>query len=192
VKFENGWLVERSPFNFKRSVIKEEIKSHFLLLKYYFSWLDNHFFHYKIMRLDIIEVASVMQQRDYRKLPLVYSCSGCSSAAQTANYIALKLDRDGEAEMSCISGVGGNVTKLVKIAQSGRPVIALDGCALSCTLNCLDERGVAADYHLQLQEHGVKKRYHADFNQENADEIAVDLVQHARRLCENWTTPENK
>jgi len=134
----------------------------------------------------------MIQHRDYQKLPLVYSCSGCSSAAQTANYIALKLDRDGEAEMSCISGVGGNVASLVKKAQSGRPVIALDGCVLACTLNCLAERGVTADYHLKLQEHGVKKRYHADFDQENADEIAVELVQQARRLRENWAGTEKK
>lgn len=39
-------------------------------------------------------------------LPIVYSCSGCSSAAQLANYLALRLDRSGSAEMSCIAGVG--------------------------------------------------------------------------------------
>lgn len=125
------------------------------------------------------------QQHEYKTLPLVYSCSGCSSAAQAANYIAVKLDREGEAEMSCISGVGGNVPSLVKIAQSGRPILALDGCALACTLNCLSERGVSADYHLQLQEHGVKKSYHADFDQENADQIAIEVIQQARRLSKN-------
>lgn len=31
-------------------------------------------------------------------LPLVYSCSGCSSAAQMANYLAIQLDRQGDAE----------------------------------------------------------------------------------------------
>lgn len=129
------------------------------------------------------------QQQDYRKLPLVYSCSGCSSAAQTANYIALKLDRDGEAEMSCISGVGGNVTHLVNIARSGRPILALDGCPLACTLHCLSERGVTADYHLQLHEHGVKKRYHADFDQEQADQIATEVTQQARRLRASWSAP---
>jgi len=36
--------------------------------------------------------------------PLVYSCSGCSSAAQMANYIAVQLDRMDVAEMSCIAG----------------------------------------------------------------------------------------
>jgi len=127
------------------------------------------------------------QQHNYRKLPLIYSCSGCSSAAQTANYIALKLDRDGEAEMSCISGVGGNVSRLVKVARSGRPILALDGCSLSCTLRCLSERGITADYHLQLQEHGIKKRYHTDFDQEKADQIAFDVTQQARHLRDNQT-----
>ena len=122
------------------------------------------------------------QQHNYRKLPLIYSCSGCSSAAQAANYIALKLDHDGEAEMSCISGVGGNVSPLVKIARSGRPILALDGCALACTLHCLSERGIKADYHLQLQEHGIKKRYHTTFDQQEVDQIAVDVAQQARKL----------
>jgi uncharacterized metal-binding protein len=54
------------------------------------------------------------------QLPLVYACSGCSSAAQLANHVALQLDRRGVAEMSCIAGVGGDVPYLLKIAQSGR------------------------------------------------------------------------
>src|SRR5688500_12356149 len=58
-------------------------------------------------------------------LPLVYSCSGCSSAAQLANHVALQLDRRGVAEMSCIAGVGGDVPHLMKIARSGRSIVAL-------------------------------------------------------------------
>ena len=27
--------------------------------------------------------------------PLIYSCSGCSTAAQMANYLAIQLDRKG-------------------------------------------------------------------------------------------------
>ena len=54
------------------------------------------------------------------KLPLVYSCSGASTAAQMANHIAVRLDRLKVAEMSCIAGVGGDVKPLVRIAQSGR------------------------------------------------------------------------
>lgn len=86
-----------------------------------------------------------------------------------ANHVALRLDRSGEAEMSCIAGVGGNVPHLVKIARSGRPILAIDGCALECTRSSLAERGVSPSRHMLLNEQGVKKRYHADFDPDEAD-----------------------
>jgi len=99
-----------------------------------------------------------------KTLPLVYSCSGCSSAAQLANAVALRLDRDGTAEMSCIAGVGGGVAPLVKLAQSGRTIIAIDGCPLACARECLAKQGVVPDHHLLLNELGVRKKMHADFD----------------------------
>lgn len=104
-------------------------------------------------------------------LPLVYACSGCSSAAQLANHVALRLDREGEAEMSCIAGVGGNVPHLVKIAQSGRPILALDGCVLECTRSSLAQRGVSPTRHVLLNEQGVKKRYASDFEPTQAEQV---------------------
>jgi uncharacterized metal-binding protein len=109
-------------------------------------------------------------------LPLVYSCSGCSSAAQLANHVAVQLDRRGIAEMSCIAGVGGDVPHLVKIAQSGRPVIALDGCALACARNCLARHGVEPTQYHQLQKYGVKKRYHADFDSGQAEQVIASVA----------------
>ncbi len=103
--------------------------------------------------------------------PLVYSCSGCSSAAQLANHVALRLDRLGVAEMSCIAGVGGDVPSLVRLAQSGRPIIALDGCALNCAKSCLARHGVVPERHYQLQQYGVKKRTHEDFDPGQAAEV---------------------
>ncbi len=109
-------------------------------------------------------------------IPLVYSCSGCSSAAQMANHLAIALDRRGVAEMSCIAGVGGDVPKLVRIAKSGRPIIAIDGCALACVRQCLARHGVApAQYHL-LSDHGVRKRYQADFDPQEAEAVLQNLI----------------
>lgn len=96
--------------------------------------------------------------------PLVYSCSGCSSAAQLANHVAVRLDRSGVAEMSCIAGVGGDVASLVKTAHSGRPIIALDGCPLVCVKSSLARHGIEPDRHYQLQHYGIKKRQHEDFD----------------------------
>jgi uncharacterized metal-binding protein len=97
-------------------------------------------------------------------LPLVYSCSGCSNAAQTANHVALQLDKLGLAEMSCIAGVGGDVRPLVRLAQSGRPVIVLDGCALACAKSCLARHGIEPDQYHQLQNYGIKKRFHEEYD----------------------------
>jgi uncharacterized metal-binding protein len=104
-------------------------------------------------------------------LPLVYACSGCSSVAQLANTCGVRLDREAKAEMSCISGVGGGVPSLVKLAQSGRAILALDGCALACVAACLNNVGVIADRHLVLNREGAKKRLHADASEDEEAKI---------------------
>lgn len=115
--------------------------------------------------------------------PLVYSCSGCSSAAQMANTLALWLDRAGAAEMSCIAGVGGGVTGLVRTAQSGRPILALDGCVLHCVSACLEQAGVKPDTHLTLSDYGVRKRKHADFDPDQAQAVyAAEVLPAALAL----------
>lgn len=114
--------------------------------------------------------------RTDRTLPLVYSCSGCSSAAQLANHVALALDRQGLAEMSCIAGVGGGVPNLVRLARSGRPIVALDGCALVCVQHCLAQAGVAADVHHLLSDYGVRKRYGTDYDAAEAEHVLATVA----------------
>ncbi len=102
------------------------------------------------------------KQGKYKGMPLVYSCSGCSSVAQLANALAVRLDREELAEMSCIAGVGGGVKALVKTAKSQRPILALDGCPLHCTLHCLEQQGVEPTVHVDLSTFGLRKRFHED------------------------------
>ena len=107
--------------------------------------------------------------------PLVYSCSGCSTAAQLATHVALKLDRRGVAEMLCIAGVGGDVPQLVRLAQSGRPIVALDGCPLVCVKSSLARHGLVPERHYQLHQYGVKKRNHQDFDPAQADAVLARI-----------------
>ena len=109
--------------------------------------------------------------------PLIYSCSGCSSAAQMANYIAIQIDRKGIADMSCIAGVGGNVKKLVNTAKAGREIIVIDGCPLSCSKACLSHHSIDPDLHFELTSYGVKKQNHVDFDKEQADELLQMIVE---------------
>lgn len=112
-----------------------------------------------------------MNTKKNRVLPLIYSCSGCSNIAQLANQVAVELDREQYAEMSCIAGVGGGVKSLVKKAKSGRPIIALDGCHLHCVKHCLAQHKLEPTSHYTLTDYGIKKKYHLDFS--NSDVIAI-------------------
>ena len=100
----------------------------------------------------------------YPALPLVYSRSGCSDVAQLANSLAVRLDRERRAEMSCIAGVGGGVKPLLRTARSGRPIIAIDGCPLHCARHCLQQAGVEPTLHIDLSQAGIKKQQHQDFS----------------------------
>ncbi|GGB99302.1 hypothetical protein GCM10011352_26850 [Marinobacterium zhoushanense] len=115
-----------------------------------------------------------------RDLPLVYACSGCSDVAQLANDVAVRLDHQGKAEMSCISGVGGGVQALVRVARSGRPIIAIDGCPLHCTAACLANCEIEPDEHVRLYEQGYKKRIG---RKADADEVAK-VAAHVEALIE--------
>lgn len=117
------------------------------------------------------------EENPKKRFPLVYSCSGCSSVAQMANYLALQLDRNGVAEMSCIAGVGGDVPALVKIALSGRPIIAIDGCVMACVKNCLARHGIEPETHIVLHDFGVKKRQRADFDPAEAAVLLSDITK---------------
>lgn len=108
--------------------------------------------------------------------PLVYACSGCSSAAQLANHLAVQLDRLGLAEMSCIAGLGGDVESIVRTARRGaRPLIALDGCPLHCARRCLARHALTPALHLTLTELGVTKRQHLDFDPAQAAQLLAAL-----------------
>ncbi|KVK73212.1 MULTISPECIES: putative zinc-binding protein [Burkholderia] len=122
-------------------------------------------------------------KNETKTLPIVYSCSGCSNVAQLANHVAVRLDRSGDAEMSCIAGVGGDVPSLLKLAHSGRPIIAIDGCPLVCAKKSLGRHGIAPDAHVQLGEHGVRKRFHEDFDPADAKRILALARDEALRLA---------
>jgi uncharacterized metal-binding protein len=90
--------------------------------------------------------------------PLIYSCTGCSNLAIIAYDIALNIDRDGMAEMSCMSGVVGNIEPIKQLAHSGRPIFVIDGCGLACTKSCTESCGLPIQKYFNLSDYGFDKR----------------------------------
>ncbi|EHA15726.1 putative zinc-binding protein [Halomonas sp. HAL1] len=116
---------------------------------------------------------------------LIYACSGCSDVAQLANSVALRLDHAGEAEMSCIAGVGGGVPGLVSIARSGRPIVAIDGCQMHCASHCLSKAGVMPTEHVKLYENGLRKRRGQFYDEETIEEVTAEVKGLIARLPVN-------
>lgn len=142
------------------------------------------------------------QAINYEGRPLIYSCSGCSSAAQLANHLAIRMDREGEAEMSCIIGLGGDVKPLVLIAKkaetSGRPIIMIDGCSLQCGRHTLARHGITPDLHWDLSQKDIHKEKHVDFDPEDAAKLEPklknaiqELTLHLNKIQQNHQNSEN-
>jgi len=114
--------------------------------------------------------------------PRVYACSGCASAGQMANFMALKLDGLGIAQMGCLSGVAAGLPDMVAEADSGRPVLVIDGCHQGCARQCLEIRGIQCERHLVLTSLGARKRFDRDLPLEEAEGLAETVVSAACRL----------
>ncbi|TVT78243.1 MAG: zinc-binding protein [Denitromonas halophila] len=108
--------------------------------------------------------------------PLVYACSGCSNAAQITNYLAVKLDRMGLAEMACVTGIAAGISHVLRIARSGRPIMVLDGCHLACARQCLENHGIAPDRHMVMTRLSTQMRYHRDYDPLEAERLAEQVV----------------
>ncbi len=113
---------------------------------------------------------------------LVYSCSGCSSAAQMANWIAVQLDRMGVCEMSCIVGIGGGILSLILKAAGADFLVTVDGCSLACSAHCLGREGFESDRHYDLSKMKVKKKMHGDFDLNEAKKILDLIVEDLKKI----------
>ena len=114
---------------------------------------------------------------DCQRKTLVYACSGCSSLAQLANDVAVTLDREGTAQMSCIAGVGGKVEPIVNVTKSGKPILAIDGCPLMCVKNTLSTVGVSPNWHIELTSLGFENVQHKNYSIRDANKV-LKIIHH--------------
>lgn len=117
-------------------------------------------------------------------VPIVYACSGCSGAAQLANDVAVTLDRAELAEMSCIVGVGGDVPALTKLARSGRPLVALDGCPLDCVRMVLARHGITPIAHVRMSDRGCEKRRRGLYSEADVARETTHVSEQIERLAQ--------
>lgn len=90
---------------------------------------------------------------------LVYTCSGGSNVGQLSNEAAKVLDENKDAAMACLAGLGGHVSGMVASAESGIPVLVIDGCPVACGKKIVDHLGLKNYGYIEITSLGMKKEH---------------------------------
>ena len=109
---------------------------------------------------------------------MLLACSGASSVGQLSNRAAVELNQEGLGKMSCLAGVGGQLSSFVKSAKEAPVIAAIDGCSVGCAKAILMNAGIQNFKHVVLTDHGFEKNKNLDLNTTDVEK-AKDIVQSA-------------
>ena len=87
---------------------------------------------------------------------LLYSCSGAADVGQIADQVSRKLRDKGFARLTCLAGIGADLTGFVESAQGADVNITIDGCGTMCAKKALERIGVTASSYV-LTDFGIEK-----------------------------------
>ncbi len=113
---------------------------------------------------------------------LIFACSGAADVGALSDQAARKLAREGAGKMFCLAGVGGRVSGIMKTTESASTILAIDGCALDCVRNCLEQAGITMFEHLRLTDLGFEKGQSAV-----TDEAVEKVAARGRELLSKET-----
>lgn len=87
---------------------------------------------------------------------LLYSCSGGADVGALADAVTRKLAQEGYGKISCLAGVGADISGFIASAENARLNITIDGCPLRCAAKNLQNQGQIS-YSVVLSEIGFEK-----------------------------------
>ena len=76
-----------------------------------------------------------------QKLRLLYACSGAADVGQVADLVARKLDDEEWGGMSCLSGIGADLSGFIESAREADNIV-IDGCPVGCGRKMFEARGL--------------------------------------------------
>ena len=76
-----------------------------------------------------------------QNLRLLYACSGAADVGQVADLVARRLDDEEWGGMSCLSGIGADLSGFIESAREADNII-IDGCPVGCGRKMFEARGL--------------------------------------------------
>lgn len=83
------------------------------------------------------------------------TCSGAADVGLLADRVTRKLSSDGWGQMSCLSGMGADISGFIQSAKAAETVV-LDGCPVKCGSKICQKNGIEHT-SLVMTEFGLKK-----------------------------------
>ncbi|MBS3740687.1 MAG: putative zinc-binding protein [Candidatus Cloacimonetes bacterium] len=73
---------------------------------------------------------------------LLYSCSGGADVGALSDRIARRLAKEGFGKMSCLAGIGADISGFIASAKDAECNITIDGCPMRCAAKNFEKRGI--------------------------------------------------
>ncbi len=106
---------------------------------------------------------------------LLYSCSGGADVGALADRIARRLAKEGFGKMSCLAGIGADISGFIESAKCAAQNITIDGCPLRCAAKNFENRSIKP-LSFVLTEMGFTK---------GSTEVNVETIETAMKKLEN-------
>ena len=90
-----------------------------------------------------------------KKISLLYACSGAANTGLLSDQTARRLSKDGIGNMTCLAGIGANLSGFVESAKVAKNVL-IDGCPVACGKKMFDKLDLSYE-HLIITNFGVVK-----------------------------------
>lgn len=87
---------------------------------------------------------------------LLYACSGASDVGEIADGVARRLRGEGFAMMTCLAGIGADLSGFVESARGVDANITVDGCPIACARKNLERIGITPQSYI-LSDFGLEK-----------------------------------
>ena len=89
------------------------------------------------------------------KARLLYACSGAADVGQIADLVARQLSKEKWGGMSCLSGIGADLSGFIESAKEADNII-IDGCPVGCGKRMFEARKLPYT-EIILTQHGLVK-----------------------------------
>jgi len=89
-------------------------------------------------------------------LKLIYSCSGAANTGFLADTISRQLMKSDIGKMTCLAGIGADLSGFIESAKSADKNILIDGCKVACAKKMFDKMNLSY-VHYVMTDYNVEK-----------------------------------